>query len=114
MSILKYSMLSRYSKPVHISEILHGLTGENSGSLFSYEDIKIFEIWEQAVDEEISRNAKPISFKNGKLVLMAVDPIWRNELNFLKTNIITSLNRILGKKKVRHIELTFCDNDYLP
>ena len=111
---MKHSKLSRYSKPIHISEILHGLTGEHSGALFSHEDIKIFEIWAQAVDDEIASNARPISFKNGKLVLMVIDPIWRNELNFLKTNIITSLNKILGKKKVRHIELTFCDNDYLP
>jgi len=103
---------SRYSQPVHINEILHELIGKNSGVLFSHEDIKIFKIWEQAVDEEISTHAKPISFKNGKLVLKVIDPIWRNELNFLKSNIITSLNKFLDKKKVRNIELALYNNNY--
>ena len=105
------SKKNRYSQPIHISRILDELTGKKSKALFSYEDAKIFEIWAQIVDEEISSNARPISFKNGELVLLVTDPIWRNELNFLKTNIIASLNKALGKKKVRNIELTFYDNN---
>ena len=102
---------SRYSHPVHINEVLRELIGNNSGTLFSNEDVKIFKIWKQVVDEEISSHAKPISFKNGKLVLMVIDPIWRNELNFLKSDIIASLNKFLGKKKVHHMELTLYDNN---
>ena len=107
---MKASNSPRYSQPMHICNILHELTRENSKALFSPESMKIFNIWSQVVNEEISRHTKPILFKNGKLVLMVVDPIWRNELNFLKTSIITSLNKALGKKMVRCIELTLYNN----
>lgn len=107
---MTYGKQPRYSQPIHINEVLSELIGKNYGALFSHEDVKIFKIWEQAVNEEISSHAKPVSFKNGKLVLMVVDPIWRNELNFLKLDIIASLNKFLGKKKVRQIELTLYDN----
>ena len=44
-----------------------------------------------------------VSIKRGKLFVRVKTPTWRNELVFLKSEIISKLNRRVGKKVVKDI-----------
>jgi len=63
----------------------------------------IYVVWRDAVGEEIARHATPIDFNHGVVTLEADSSVWVNELKFMKTKLISSLNEKLGVKKVKDI-----------
>jgi predicted nucleic acid-binding Zn ribbon protein len=59
--------------------------------------------WEQAVGEIIARETHPKSIKQGVLKVKVKDAAWRQELSFMKEDIIGKLNHVLGQEIVSDI-----------
>ena len=61
------------------------------------------EKWYEVVGGRVARETKPLGIKNGKLFLRVENASWRNELTFMKREIIDKLNRSVGTNVVRDI-----------
>ena len=64
---------------------------------------KALEIWSEIVGETVSKNTEPISIEHGILNIKTATPVWRQELQFQKKNIIEKLNKKLNKKLIKDI-----------
>jgi predicted nucleic acid-binding Zn ribbon protein len=62
--------------------------------------------WPSIVGERIAREAQPISVRNGKLFVYVEKAVWRNELTFMKRELIAKLNRSVGTSLVK--DIIFC------
>ncbi len=71
---------------------------------FNPDDANIWEVWDDVVGYRISKNARPLWIKNGKLRVTVLDPIWLQELEFLERDIREKLNGRLGRKAVEKID----------
>ena len=75
------------------------------GSLpFNPDDARIWRVWDEVVGPAISRNARPLWIKNGKLKVRVSDPIWLQELKFVEEHIKEKLNT-----KIHHPHFSFLD-----
>lgn len=59
--------------------------------------------WSQVVGERISEKAIPTGIERGKLFVQVESSSWRNELMFIKREIIDKLNQAVGAKVIRDI-----------
>jgi predicted nucleic acid-binding Zn ribbon protein len=71
---------------------------------FNPDDGRIWEIWEETVGPAIAQNAQPEWIKSGKLRVRVSDPIWLQELGFVKETIKEKINKTLGRKAVETVE----------
>ena len=61
--------------------------------------------WDLCVGKNIARHTEPFKVvDNGILLVKVDDDSWRQELTFLKHQIIEKLNRQLGKKTIQEIK----------
>jgi predicted nucleic acid-binding Zn ribbon protein len=60
--------------------------------------------WDQAVGKEISERTEPYKIIKGILFVRVKDPVWRNELQFFKEEIIKKLNDLIGRNIVKDIK----------
>jgi len=71
---------------------------------FNPDDANIWRVWDEVVGPAISKNARPLWIKNGKLKVTVSNPIWLQELQFVEKDIKEKLNGTLGRKAVDKIE----------
>ena len=64
---------------------------------------KALEIWPETVGKTISKNTEPISIEHGILSIKTTTPVWRQELQFQKKQIIEKLNKKLNKTLIKDI-----------
>lgn len=57
----------------------------------------------EIVGGSIAAKAEAISIREGKLVVKVPSPVWRQELNYSKQEIIDALNKALGDAVVRDV-----------
>jgi len=62
--------------------------------------------WEQVVGEKIAQVAQPKSIKKGILKVKVKNSVWRQELTFMKEDIVQKLNNELHSKIVSEIIFT--------
>lgn len=67
------------------------------------EEMRVFGAWPKAVGQDISRQAKPIGFRNGILFVETKHPIWTTELTAKRRQIQKKLNEALQQEIVRDI-----------
>ncbi|RMF54625.1 MAG: DUF721 domain-containing protein [Calditrichaeota bacterium] len=60
--------------------------------------------WDSTVGKEIARHTEPMKVNQGILFVKVDNDAWRNELTFLKHEIIQKLNEKLGKKTIEEIK----------
>ena len=60
-------------------------------------------LWGEIVGNKISKNTEPKSVKNGILVIKTTNPVWKQELQIQKTEIIKKLNNRLKKNIIKEI-----------
>lgn len=63
-------------------------------------------IWEDTVGEEIKSATEVVSIKRGLLRVKVADPVWRNELTYLKEEIRSKLNKAVGYSVVSDIKFS--------
>jgi predicted nucleic acid-binding Zn ribbon protein len=100
-------MLKRSSKkpavPSHIGDSLKSLFQGPLKAPNVSAEWKIWELWEQSVGTEISRQAVPKTFKNGILFVSARSALWASELQLRSHQIRMKLNTALGQELIREI-----------
>ena len=69
------------------------------------EEIKIWQVWEEAVGRQIAERARPAGLRDGVLTLTVASAPWMQQLNFLKKELIMQLNQAIGSELVRDIYL---------
>ena len=74
-------------------------SGLNSG----VEQQEALKIWGETVGNKISKNTEPMSVKNGTLVIKTTNPVWKQELQIQKIEIIKKLNKRLKKNIIKEI-----------
>ena len=57
----------------------------------------------EIVGDNIAARAEAVSIREGKLVVKVASPVWRQELNYSKQEIIDALNRALNDNIVTDI-----------
>lgn len=67
-------------------------------------DSKIVAAWDDVVGAKIARFTTAQSIENGILTVKVKNPIWRNELTYLKEEIKYKLNKTAGKFVVKDIK----------
>ncbi|MBU1181474.1 MAG: DUF721 domain-containing protein [Pseudomonadota bacterium] len=66
--------------------------------------VSIFSIWKNVFGEAIANNSKPAGFKGKMLIVYVSSPVWIQELQYYKKNMITKINDALGKELVCDIK----------
>ncbi len=64
---------------------------------------KVLEIWNTAVGEQIAKATNPEKIERGVLTVRVEKSVWRNELSYLKKEIIEKLNKLLQEEVVKEI-----------
>lgn len=67
------------------------------------DETQVFGAWAKAVGREVSRQAAPLSFRNGILFVETRHPVWTAELTSKRHIIQRKINQALGKEAVREI-----------
>ena len=62
--------------------------------------------WAEIVGERIAQISTAERIENGVLFVKVSSPVWRNELVFMKSNLINSVNEALAKTLVKDIKFT--------
>ena len=70
---------------------------KNLGLSRRYNEQKSILFWDDIVGERISKKAKPLYARDGKLVVEVENSTWMNELQFLRMEILEKLNKKLGR-----------------
>ena len=60
-------------------------------------------LWPTAVGKKIAENTTVQDVKHGILLVHAESPVWAQELQFKKKEILSNLNSSLGKKTIKDI-----------
>ncbi|NTU53621.1 MAG: DUF721 domain-containing protein [Chlorobiaceae bacterium] len=73
------------------------------GMTDAYEEYTTLKIWEKVVGETIAKETEVEKIKEGDLYVKVRNPSWRMELNFRKKELMTRLNKVIGKDMIRNI-----------
>ncbi|MCD6449661.1 MAG: DUF721 domain-containing protein [Thermotogaceae bacterium] len=87
-----------------ISKVLETLIERNK----KFERLKVFPIvtaWKEIVGEKIAVKAQIHDFRNGELVIICSDPMWRMEIELRKDVLVEKMNRYIGKDVVKRIKI---------
>lgn len=71
---------------------------------FNPGDALIWKVWDETVGPTIARHAQPLWIKGRRLRVQVSDPIWLQELSFLRESIKEKINGKLGRESVEQIE----------
>jgi len=58
---------------------------------------KVMALWEKAVNRKIAERTRAIKIQGSKLLVEVSGSSWRNELTFLKPELIRKLNSLVGR-----------------
>lgn len=94
----------RKSGTVSIGESLdHLIDHLNIGDILSQQ--KALTVWHSVVGSAIAAKSEPRTIKDGIMTISVPDSTWKQELSYLKDDIIKKLNRKLGEEIVREIRI---------
>jgi|TARA_B100000809_G_scaffold71768_1_gene69406 predicted nucleic acid-binding Zn ribbon protein len=60
-------------------------------------------LWPTAVGKKIAENTTVQDVKHGVLIVRVASPIWAQELQFQKKEVLFKINTVLGKKTIKDI-----------
>ncbi len=60
--------------------------------------------WKEAVGDAIASNTTPVDVRFGKMTVKVTTPVWRQELQLQKKEIIEKLNNSIGKNVIKEIQ----------
>ena len=85
-----------------IGKILDSLA-DTLGLKKKMDDEKVMALWEKAVNRKIAERTRPIKIQGSKLLVEVSGSSWRNELTFLKPELIRKLNSLVGRVVINDI-----------
>ena len=60
-------------------------------------------VWEEVVGKKIKENTEPVDVRFGVLTVKTSSPVWRQELQFQKKNIVDLINKKLKKTTIKDV-----------
>ncbi|HEY8279127.1 MAG TPA: DUF721 domain-containing protein [Bdellovibrionota bacterium] len=88
--------------PAKVGELLKTFFDEKLPKTIG-DETRVFGSWAKAVGQDVSRQARPFSFRNGILFVETRHPTWTTELTSRRHHILRKLNEALGGEVVREI-----------
>jgi predicted nucleic acid-binding Zn ribbon protein len=88
--------------PVAIGDIINGLC-RSWGIERKLKEQAAISQWPCVVGERIAKETQPLGIRDGILFLYVEKAVWRNELTFMKRELIQKLNRAVGASLIRDI-----------
>ena len=90
------------ARPVKINTVI-GDAIKNLGLTENIRKYESIQIWNDVVGKLISKKTRPKKVKGRKLLVEVENPVWMNELIFLKRKFINEINRRIGKRVIDDI-----------
>ena len=97
--------MPRKKKTVTLGEALGRLV-RSLGMEGRLEEQQAVDKWAQVVGDRIARHARAVYLDGGKLVVEVESAAWRQELFYMKQEILNRLDRSIGKPLVQDIIFT--------
>jgi len=66
-------------------------------------EMRIWQVWEEAVGQQIAAKAMPAAFRDGTLTVRVSGSAWMQQLTMMKPQIIANLNEAAGEPLVREL-----------
>lgn len=66
-------------------------------------DLKVWQVWEEAVGTQIASKASPATMRNGVLTLKVKSSAWMQQLSLMKHELISHLNSAIGEQIVSEL-----------
>ena len=86
----------------HIEAALKKLL-KTSGLKKAVSQQNAMDLWPKILGKIASKNTEPVSIEHGILTVRTKTPVWRQELQFQKKQIIEKLNKKLNEKVIKDI-----------
>ena len=64
---------------------------------------KATDVWAEVVGKKINEHTEPVDVRFGVLTVKTSSPVWRQELQFQKKDIIISINKKLKKTTIKDV-----------
>lgn len=87
----------------HIGSLAEKVLGELKISM-GKNFMEVWSNWEGAVGPAIDENTRPVALKHKLLMVHVADSTWLQELQFLKADIVQSINELLEDQVVEDIQ----------
>jgi predicted nucleic acid-binding Zn ribbon protein len=65
----------------------------------------VFASWPEMVGEAVATHSRPLSLRDGTLVVAVDDPAWATQLRWLEADLVARLVEVLGDGEVARIEV---------
>lgn len=85
-----------------ISKILNSLC-DTLGLKKKMNEEKLIALWDKAVNRRIAERSRAIKIQGSKLLVEVSGSSWRNELAYLKPELIRKLNSLVGSAVIEDI-----------
>lgn len=66
-------------------------------------ELKVWQVWAEAVGTQIAMKAKPAGIRDGILIVRVASSPWMQQLSLMKPDIISQLNSLAGEPLVKEI-----------
>ncbi len=97
--------MKKKSKLEGISTILSKYFAKNPDAQKKLQQYRIFAIWEDVVGERIAKHAQPLRVMDLTLVVGVDHPVWMQELQMLKPELLRKIHTHVTPKLIRDIRL---------
>ncbi|HEY5973622.1 MAG TPA: DUF721 domain-containing protein, partial [Geobacteraceae bacterium] len=94
----------RMRRPAPVADLLEGILAGKPLAKRLHEG-KLWPLWNRVVGPQIAGRAQPATFRDGVLTIIVGSAPWRQQLTFLKGEIIAKLNEAMGEPLVTDLFL---------
>ena len=88
--------------PLPLSGLLQALIGE-LGVEERLAQTRVLLAWEEAAGPLVAAQAQPLRITRGRLELAVPSATWRNQLSFMKHDLLLRLNHVAGEEVIRDL-----------
>jgi len=88
---------------IQIKDILNELILRRPEFKKKVREAESFLVWDEVLKSDILKNTRPSRIRDGVLFVETTTSSWANELNFLKSDIISKINGRLGDAVIKDI-----------
>ena len=65
----------------------------------------VFDRWPDLVGEQVASRARPVSLRDGTLLVSVEDPAWATQLRFLEAHVVAGIAAEFGPEEVGRLEV---------
>jgi hypothetical protein len=94
----------RMRRPAPVADLLDGILAGKPLARRLHE-AKLWQVWDRVVGTQIADRARPVAFRDGVLTVIVGSAPWRQQLTFLKVEIVAKLNEAMGEPLVTDLFL---------